>query len=206
MTTHTTPTVPAEASVPLPGPIETDPTGELASIADRHGEADRINPAGQVARAMLDQALSGITLGAYDRRVVAWLARRDQPTIATVASLLHRSRAVGATDGREEADTQLRASLVDRDADPGETARELAATEGERYYLAWHMSYVKDELQGAAFQARDNTDSRSAQEQIERLLDTIQEVVAQIGVVLAGSGTDADNDGEQAIPDGGGAP
>ncbi len=37
-------------------------------------------------------ALEGVELGAYDRRVVRWLAGWDVPTAATVISLLWRAR------------------------------------------------------------------------------------------------------------------
>ena len=37
--------------------------------------------------------LASLPLGAYDRRIVAWLARWDVPTVGAVASLLHRARA-----------------------------------------------------------------------------------------------------------------
>lgn len=61
---------------PLLGPIETEPRG-----------VDLVE-----AAAMLDTAVHGLVLGAYDRRIVAWLGSWDQPTIATVASLLARAR------------------------------------------------------------------------------------------------------------------
>jgi len=43
-------------------------------------------------RALLDQALDGIELGAYDVRIVDWLKGQDQPTIVTLASLILRAR------------------------------------------------------------------------------------------------------------------
>jgi hypothetical protein len=67
--------------VPLPGPLDQSPLG-VTSMAE--------------ARAMLDDALAGLVLGGYDRRIVAWLAGWDQPTIAAVASLLHRARTTNA--------------------------------------------------------------------------------------------------------------
>lgn len=42
--------------------------------------------------AALSAPLRGIELGAYDRRILDWLAGYDIPTIGTVASLLHRAR------------------------------------------------------------------------------------------------------------------
>lgn len=41
--------------------------------------------------ALLDP-LDGIELGAYDRRMLDWLAGWDIPTVAAIASLLHRTR------------------------------------------------------------------------------------------------------------------
>jgi hypothetical protein len=41
----------------------------------------------------MHEPLTGLRLGAYDERVLAWLAGWDLPTVGTVASLLHRVRA-----------------------------------------------------------------------------------------------------------------
>jgi hypothetical protein len=48
-----------------------------------------------VQAAMLAAALSGIELGAWDRRIVAWLAEWETSTVLTVVSWVARSRAVG---------------------------------------------------------------------------------------------------------------
>ena len=61
---------------PLRGPLDTAPRG--VSVVE--------------ARVMLDRAVDGLPLGVYDRRIVAWLAGWDQPTIAAAASLLARAR------------------------------------------------------------------------------------------------------------------
>jgi hypothetical protein len=47
------------------------------------------------ARAVLEEALLGVDLGAFDREIVEWLAAWDTPTVATVVSLLHRARQAG---------------------------------------------------------------------------------------------------------------
>jgi hypothetical protein len=70
--------------VPIPGPIEADPSGRMGT--------DSI----ESARKMLTAALSelgsaGVNLGAYDWRIIAWLEHAGQPTIAVFASLLHRA-------------------------------------------------------------------------------------------------------------------
>ena len=65
---------------PLPGPLDIAPRG--VSLLE--------------ARVMLDRALDGLPLGTYDRRIVAWLAGWDQPTIAAAASLLARARTLAS--------------------------------------------------------------------------------------------------------------
>jgi len=45
--------------------------------------------------AILAAVLAGIELGAWDRRVVGWLAGWDAATVLTVASWIARSRATG---------------------------------------------------------------------------------------------------------------
>lgn len=50
---------------------------------------------------LIDEALIGIELGSYDRRIVDWLKGWDQPTIVAIASLLHRGRAAG-TPGQDQ--------------------------------------------------------------------------------------------------------
>ena len=58
-----------------------------------------VAPSGFVPRAeqaeILAGVLAGIELGAWDRRIVAWLARWDACTVLTVASWIARSRAAG---------------------------------------------------------------------------------------------------------------
>jgi len=63
------------------GPIERDPI-----------EAYRGLTFPQV-QLLLDEAVDGLPIGAYDTRILEWLKGQDQPTIITVASLLVRARA-----------------------------------------------------------------------------------------------------------------
>ncbi|HYS36664.1 MAG TPA: hypothetical protein VEO01_13650 [Pseudonocardiaceae bacterium] len=42
--------------------------------------------------AMLE-SLDGVELGAYDRRIIEWLAGWDIATVGTIASLIYRARA-----------------------------------------------------------------------------------------------------------------
>lgn len=44
--------------------------------------------------------LEGVETGAYDRRIVAWLAQLDDPTCRTIASLMWRCRLAGVAEAR----------------------------------------------------------------------------------------------------------
>jgi hypothetical protein len=75
-------------------------------MAGRPGRLKRV-PAGPVEvpprgfapepeqAAMLAEALAGIELGAWDRRILKWMAGWDASTVLTVASWIARSRAAG---------------------------------------------------------------------------------------------------------------
>lgn len=67
------------AGVPA-GPLEADPGG-FASLEER--------------AAVLAGVLAGVELGAWDRRVAAWLAGLDTSTLVTVASWIARAREAG---------------------------------------------------------------------------------------------------------------
>jgi hypothetical protein len=67
------------AGVPR-GPVEAPPRGFV--------------PQAEQAR-ILAGVLAGIELGAWDRRIVEWLAGWDTCTTLTVASLIARARAAG---------------------------------------------------------------------------------------------------------------
>lgn len=76
------PTVERVDTLPT-GPIESDP------IDYYHGRdfAD--------LSVLLDEALAGVELGEYDRRIVEWAKQMwDQPTMVTIASLIQRARAM----------------------------------------------------------------------------------------------------------------
>ncbi|MEU5607976.1 hypothetical protein AB0H03_04330 [Streptomyces sparsogenes] len=71
----------AESELTIPtGPIESAPWTALDS-------AD--------FPAALAEAFAGVELGAYDRRIIDWLANWDAPTVATLASLVIRARKAG---------------------------------------------------------------------------------------------------------------
>jgi hypothetical protein len=61
---------------PLIGPLSERPRG--------FGPAE--------ARAMLAAAVLGLPLGEYDRRILAYLESDDFPTVAAIASIIHRAR------------------------------------------------------------------------------------------------------------------
>jgi hypothetical protein len=71
------------AAIEIPTePIEHDPPTLQLSHDDR--------------QALLQDALAGLELGAYDRHVVAWLSSLlDTPTLLTLASLVYRARHIG---------------------------------------------------------------------------------------------------------------
>lgn len=107
-------------ALPLPGPLDEDPTGQVYGIAAEptrmldgvvHDRADHL------ARAMLTSALVDVELGAYDERIVQWLMRWDVGTIATVASLLRRAWQAGVAAGRVEAAEELAAIVEWREVD-----------------------------------------------------------------------------------------
>jgi hypothetical protein len=57
----------------------------------------------EVRREVLLEILTGVQLGAWDRRIVGWLANLDTSTTLTIASLIQRAKAAGeaAADARE---------------------------------------------------------------------------------------------------------
>ena len=63
-------------------PIQTAPRGYLPAT----GRAQ-----------ILASALAGLELGAWDRRILHWLAGRDTSTVLTIASWITRTRATTAS-------------------------------------------------------------------------------------------------------------
>jgi hypothetical protein len=57
----------------------------------------------EVRHEVLLEILKGVQLGAWDRRIVGWLANLDTSTTLTIASLIQRAKAAGeaAADARE---------------------------------------------------------------------------------------------------------
>ncbi|GAA0970055.1 hypothetical protein GCM10009555_018300 [Acrocarpospora macrocephala] len=74
----------ADISIP-PGPIGDEPYDAIRPVGrERQSDANR---------AALSEALAGIELGSYDRRIVAALAGQDGSTVAVICSWLQRARA-----------------------------------------------------------------------------------------------------------------
>jgi hypothetical protein len=72
---------PPHAYIPV-GPVQCAPLGSFRSAQER-----------QEAFAAV---LEGVGLGAYDERMIEWLASWDDPTCRTIASLMWRCRLAGA--------------------------------------------------------------------------------------------------------------
>jgi len=67
-------------------PIEAAPIAVYRDL-----EIDRV-------RALLDEALAGNPLGAYDQHIVPWLKKTDEPTIASII-LRARQQGIGPDAG-----------------------------------------------------------------------------------------------------------
>ncbi|MGH3755836.1 MAG: hypothetical protein ACRDRP_24760 [Pseudonocardiaceae bacterium] len=72
-------------------PLEHEPVSVHAPFITYPGDQYRYEPA-EERRAALLAALGGVALGAYDQRIVCWLAGQELPTVAVVVSLLLRAR------------------------------------------------------------------------------------------------------------------
>lgn len=93
--------------LPLPGPLDQDPTTVLVRMAAPRAAAvgqlvDSTDPGRQVARQMLTTAVAGLPRGMWDEQILRWLAGRDVSLVATVASLLRRAWQAGIATGRAE--------------------------------------------------------------------------------------------------------
>ena len=74
----------AEVSIPL------EPIQEAPYEAIPHELGESSAPANETA---LREALKGLELGAYDERIVAWLAVWESTTVAVICSWLYRKEA-----------------------------------------------------------------------------------------------------------------
>jgi hypothetical protein len=78
-------------------PLEVEPVSVHPPFIDYPGGRYR-HEYPEERRAALVAALTGVRLGAYDRRVLHLLSWRDLAVAATVVSLILRARAVAAHD------------------------------------------------------------------------------------------------------------
>jgi hypothetical protein len=84
-----------EPLTPLDGePVSVHPP----FVCDPGGQYRHENP--QQRRAALRAALHGVPVGAYDERILHWLAGWEVPTVVTVVSLLGRARHTAAGQDR----------------------------------------------------------------------------------------------------------
>ena len=76
-------------------PLDRAPVSVHAPFVSYPGGQYRHEPV-EERRAALLTALDGVALGAYDERIVHWLAGWDVPVVAAVVSLLWRARHAAA--------------------------------------------------------------------------------------------------------------
>ncbi|MGH3755941.1 MAG: hypothetical protein ACRDRP_25325 [Pseudonocardiaceae bacterium] len=72
-------------------PLDAEPVSVHAPFIAYPGCRYRYEPA-EERRAALSGALEVVALGAYDERILRWLAGQELPTVAVVVSLLWRAR------------------------------------------------------------------------------------------------------------------
>ncbi len=95
----------------MTGPLDAAPVSVYPPFTSYPAGQYRHEPAGE-RRMVLYQALAGVELGDYDRRILDWLAGWDTPTVGAVVSLLLRVRGAGeqhATRRRTTARARRRA-------------------------------------------------------------------------------------------------
>jgi hypothetical protein len=76
----------------MTGPFETERQAAAMSLWETHGRQAGQRHAANVADLAAEIGAARITLGAYDRRVVEWLAGWDPSTVAVVCGLISRAR------------------------------------------------------------------------------------------------------------------
>jgi hypothetical protein len=74
------------------GPYETERQAMAASLWERSGREGDMDVANLTH---LRAALAGIGLGAYDRRIIGWLANYEPSTVAVICGLISRARKAG---------------------------------------------------------------------------------------------------------------
>ncbi|MGO9161399.1 MAG: hypothetical protein ACLP7J_11885 [Streptosporangiaceae bacterium] len=79
----------------MTGPYETEREAHHASLWETRGRDAGLDMLGAANMADLAAALSGVELGAYDKRIIAWLAGYEPATVAVVCGLIERARQAG---------------------------------------------------------------------------------------------------------------
>lgn len=80
-------------------PFDVDSYGSVDRVLGESTERWRARVHADRVAALLE-ALDGVELGDYDRRVIDWLADWDISTIGAFASLFYRARAAGSDGAR----------------------------------------------------------------------------------------------------------
>jgi hypothetical protein len=75
-------------------PLESEPVSVHAPFVSYPGGQYRQETVDERRMALME-ALAGVELGAYDKRVMDWLAQDEVSTVATVVSLILRARDAG---------------------------------------------------------------------------------------------------------------
>jgi hypothetical protein len=86
-------------------PLDREPVSVHAPFISYPGGQYRHEYA-EERRAALLAALDGVQLGAYDQRILHWLAGWDVPVVAAVVSLLWRARHAAGQDCRGEGESR----------------------------------------------------------------------------------------------------
>ncbi|MGH3754888.1 MAG: hypothetical protein ACRDRP_19760 [Pseudonocardiaceae bacterium] len=82
-------------------PLEREPVSVHAPFVSYPGGQYR-HESPEERRTALLTALDGVELGAYDERILRWLAADEVSTVATVVSLLWRARHAAAQQARRD--------------------------------------------------------------------------------------------------------
>ena len=76
------------------GPFETEADARRASLYETSGRDEDQGPI-MASTLQLAKALEGIQLGAYDRRIVSWLACYEPAMVTVFCGLIERARQAG---------------------------------------------------------------------------------------------------------------
>ena len=93
--------------------------------------------------AQLTAAVSGIELGAYDRRIIDWLADYEPATVAVICGLISRAR--DASSQSADLGLALDAIIAAAGPDPAREAAEFAARRADEIAAAGEWA-LQDEL------------------------------------------------------------